>query len=114
MIEILELIVKITVALYVLKITLDLTFRDRQGVRVKMDYYERNDVKVFDIIDLTYKFFGDDINSKEAFYIGNIIKYLMRYKFKGDPNRDLDKLDDYLNLLNEELNRQVNSKELIK
>lgn len=80
---------------------------------VKNDYYNRNGVQVMEILNSIYQFFGDDLNAKEGFYIGNIIKYLMRYKFKGDPNRDLDKLDDYLCLLNDELNRQVNSGELV-
>ena len=63
--------------------------------KVNNDYYNRNGVEVYDILNLVYQFFGDDLNAKEGFYIGNIIKYLMRYKFKNDPVSDLRKIEVY-------------------
>lgn len=70
------------------------------------NYYNRNGVEVYEILDLIYKFFGDDLNAKEGFYVGNIVKYLMRYKFKGDPSGDLEKLEEYLEYLRYEQNNK--------
>lgn len=37
----------------------------------------------------------------EAYYMGNIIKYLYRYPKKGTPNNDLLKAGEYIKMLRE-------------
>ena len=39
-----------------------------------------------------------------GFLMGNIVKYLSRYPFKGNPEQDLKKADWYLQRLIEEVN----------
>lgn len=58
----------------------------------KQSYYYRNDVEVKDVIKTIYKFYGSDLSSFEASCIYNIMKYLMRYKYKEKPKQDLKKL----------------------
>ncbi len=58
----------------------------------KQDYYYRNGIQVKDVINQVYQFFGEDLSSWEAACIYNILKYLMRYKYKENPKQDLDKL----------------------
>jgi len=38
-----------------------------------------------------------EITKHETFCIGNAIKYLMRYKLKGNPKQDLEKAVFYIN-----------------
>jgi len=38
-----------------------------------------------------------EITKHETFCIGNAIKYLMRYKLKGNPKQDLEKAAWYIN-----------------
>ncbi len=48
-----------------------------------------------------------DIMTKDEFlgYLkGNVIKYVARFRFKGEPKKDLDKSLWYLNRLNKEVN----------
>lgn len=70
------------------------------------DYYKRNGVEVKEILSLIYRFFGDDLNAQEGFYLGNVIKYLMRFKFKGNPEQDLNKLEEYLSWLRDSRKEQ--------
>lgn len=65
-------------------------------------YYKRHGIEVKDVLDQIYTFFDNDITPKEGAYIFNIVKYLMRYKFKDDPISDLEKLETYLEWLKEE------------
>lgn len=65
----------------------------------KPSHYYRNGVEVREILELIFKFFGDDVTAEEGGVIFNIVKYLMRYKFKGNPIKDLDKLSVYLDWL---------------
>lgn len=55
------------------------------------DYYKKDGIECFDII----KIFTSDANGYEGFIIGNIIKYLFRFKNKNGCE-DLDKTIDYL------------------
>lgn len=43
------------------------------------------------------------VNSYEGFLMGNLIKYLSRYPFKGKPLQDLEKADWYLQRLIDEV-----------
>ena len=43
--------------------------------------------------------FVEAIGELEGFCLGNVIKYLYRYKFKGDPVLDLMKAREYLDRL---------------
>lgn len=45
-----------------------------------------------------------DIGVLEAYCVGNIFKYLYRYKHKDDPTKDLMKARKYIDILMEELN----------
>lgn len=39
------------------------------------------------------------LDGKEAYYVGNIVKYLYRYPAKGTPLKDLMKARQYLDFL---------------
>lgn len=66
-------------------------------------YYNRNGVEVKDVIQKVYQFFGDDLTGWESACIYNILKYLMRYKYKENPKDDLDKLMVNVKWLKKEL-----------
>ena len=69
----------------------------------KQNYYYRNGVEVKDVIREVLNFFGDDLTGYEASCVYNILKYLMRYKFKDNPKQDLDKAIVEIEWLKEEL-----------
>ena len=69
----------------------------------KQNYYNRNGVEVITIIRKIYDFFGSDLNSFEAACIYNILKYLMRYKYKDNPKQDLKKINVIVNWLKDEI-----------
>lgn len=71
----------------------------------QQDYYYRNGIHVKDVIDQVYQFFGDDLTSWEAAGIYNIMKYLMRYKYKENPQKDLDKIAVNVEWLKSEFNK---------
>lgn len=56
------------------------------------DHYNKSGIECFDVIKA---FFGFD--AFEGFCIGNVLKYIMRYKHKGNPMQDLQKASFYLN-----------------
>ena len=66
-------------------------------------YYKRNGIEASGIIRLVLEFLGDGITGYEAFCVANVLKYVLRYKFKGKPKEDLDKARTYLEFLKEEL-----------
>lgn len=61
---------------------------------IRPDYYKNGSIEVFDII----KAFGKDLTGIEAFYFGNILKYVCRFKQKNGIE-DLRKAETYLKLL---------------
>ena len=63
------------------------------------NHYKPNDIEAYDIINTVFTYFGSDLTNIEAFYIGNILKYLLRYKYKGQKEDDLKKLIEYVNKL---------------
>lgn len=58
-------------------------------------YYKHNGIEAWDIIEVVMTYFGNDITGAEAFYTGNILKYLLRYPYKCLRNEDLDKIITY-------------------
>ena len=60
-----------------------------------MNHYKPNDIEAYDIINTVFTYFGSDLTNIEAFYIGNILKYLLRYKYKGQKEDDIEKLIEY-------------------
>lgn len=58
------------------------------------DYYKKNGIECIDII----KLFTLDVHGVEGFILGNVIKYLWRYKFKNGIE-DIDKAINYLIML---------------
>lgn len=61
------------------------------------DYYTRNGFKAKDIIKdlLTYL----DLDAYHSWVVGNALKYICRYPFKGNWNQDLSKAQEYLEWL---------------
>lgn len=56
------------------------------------DHYNQGGIECFDVIKA---FHGQD--AFEGFCSGNVLKYVMRYKHKGQPQKDLEKARVYLN-----------------
>ena len=75
----------------------------------KQSHYKRNNVEVRDVLNLIFKFFQDDLTSMEASCIFNIIKYVMRCKYKGDHAADIEKAKTYLDWLDEEITKEKES-----
>ncbi len=61
---------------------------------IRPDYYKSKGLEVIDVI----KVFGSDLSGVEAFYFGNILKYLCRFNKKNGVE-DLRKARTYLDLL---------------
>lgn len=61
---------------------------------IRPSYYKNDGLEVFDIIDA----YGKDMKGIEAFYFGNILKYICRFKEKNGVE-DLKKAMTYLELL---------------
>ena len=66
-------------------------------------YYKRNGIEAKDVIRLVLEFLGDGVTNYEAACVYNVMKYLMRYKFKDNPKQDLDKAIVEIKWLKEEL-----------
>lgn len=63
------------------------------------EHYNSNGVETKDIIEIISIQLGDKINGYQGFCIGNVIKYLTRFPFKGNPLDDLEKAKTYLDYL---------------
>lgn len=72
----------------------------------KQNYYYRNGIEVKDIIRDVLDFFGSDLTGYEASCVYNVLKYLMRYKFKGNPEQDLNKAIIELEWLKDEIKNE--------
>ena len=82
---------------------LDKKLKEMENSEVKkQSYYYRNGIEVKDIIKQIYQFFGDDLTSWESACIYNIVKYLLRAKYKDNAQKDLDKTIVNLEWLKEE------------
>ena len=69
------------------------------------DHYFKNGVDCLDVISDVLDFW--QAKGDNAFYLGNIIKYIMRAPYKNDFGGDIDKAIDYLNKLKD--NNRVQS-----
>ena len=69
-------------------------------------YYKRNGIEAKDVIRLVLEFLGDGITNYEAACVYNVLKYLMRYKFKGNPEQDLNKAIIELEWLKDEIKNE--------
>ena len=54
-------------------------------------HYRNGSIEPIDVIK--------DMGLEKGFYVGNIIKYVMRHDHKGTPKKDLNKAMDYLKML---------------
>ena len=59
-------------------------------------HYKMNEIEPIKFIQ---KVVRNHFTGYEGFCLGNIFKYLMRYKFKGDPVGDLTKAKNYIDYL---------------
>ena len=62
------------------------------------EHYKHYSMEVIDIIRMVTA--NPDLDATEGYYIGNILKYVLRYKYKGGAD-DLYKAQDYLGWLYE-------------
>ena len=60
------------------------------------EHYQHYSMEVIDIIRMVTA--NQDFDATEGYYIGNILKYILRYKYKGGAD-DLCKAQDYLRWL---------------
>lgn len=64
------------------------------------EHYNHGNYEVLDIINDQLK--GMPISAWEGYLLGNVLKYLLRFPYKGDNQVDLEKANYYLNrLINE-------------
>ena len=68
-------------------------------------YYKQNGVNCLKVIKSVIQFWGNNAKGIKAFYLGNILKYIIRAPYKGDYKKDLDKAIDYLEKLKNEISR---------
>lgn len=59
-------------------------------------YYNQNGIEAWDIINQVLEFHEDNITNREAGLLYNIMKYLLRYPYKGQSESDLEKVKVYL------------------
>lgn len=62
-------------------------------------YYTRNGYRARDIIQDLLKYL--DLDPWESWVVGNAVKYICRYPFKGHREQDLSKAQEYLEWLKE-------------
>lgn len=67
-------------------------------------YYNQNGIEAWDIIKQVMKFHEGNITNNEAGIVYNIMKYLLRFPYKGQRNDDLDKVCVYVGELKETIN----------
>ena len=63
------------------------------------DYYFHNGLAAWDIIDTIQAYHNDGIDNTEAGYLFCIMKYLLRYPYKGNSSGDLEKAKTYIDRL---------------
>lgn len=67
-------------------------------------HYQSNSVECIDAIEAAV----EGLDSQEGFLAGNAIKYLWRFKKKGKPVEDLQKVLWYINrLIDHEIDKEV-------
>ncbi|MBS4173493.1 DUF3310 domain-containing protein [Bacillus sp. FJAT-49736] len=79
-----------------LNITNEGTFEKQDAPVTRPEHYHKGNI---DVIEFLERYFPENkFTVIEGFYIGNIIKYVSRYKEKNGYE-DLEKAEDYLNRL---------------
>ena len=70
----------------------------KQEVIDKPDHYMKTSAETIDTIK-------GALTTEEyhAYLVGNILRYMCRYKYKGDPQKELAKADWYLQRLRKEV-----------
>lgn len=74
--------------------TIDPTMFTTVNDPIKPDYYMKSGVECYDVIKAAVS----DLNGIDAFYVGNAMKYLWRYKQKNGKE-DLKKAREYIDKL---------------
>lgn len=59
-------------------------------------YYNQNGIEAWDIINQVMEFHEGNISNKEAGILYNIMKYLLRFPYKGQREDDLNKVIVYV------------------
>ena len=65
------------------------------------NHYLHNGIMAWDIIDKIMDYYGNDIDGSLGFYLGNIFKYLLRFKYKDQAQSDLEKVKVYVDRIME-------------
>lgn len=71
------------------------------------DHYNWKGMECKDVISIMTR----GLWGSEAYYVGNIIKYLYRYPQKGTPDKDLAKASEYIDMLRRSLVKKEEDKE---
>lgn len=75
----------------------DVTFSNlNEFLNKQRNYYFHNGLAAWDIIDTIQEYHSDGIDNTEAGYLFCIMKYLLRYPYKGDSEGDLKKSIKYI------------------
>lgn len=75
----------------------DITFSNlNEFLNEQKNYYFHNGLAAWDIIDTIQEYHSDGIDNTEAGYLFCIMKYLLRYPYKGDSEGDLEKSIKYI------------------
>lgn len=62
-------------------------------------YYNQHDTEAWDIIGQVLDFHEGTISNREAGYMYCIMKYLLRFPYKGEHDTDLEKAKTYIDQL---------------
>ena len=65
------------------------------------NHYYHNGIMAWDIIDKIMEYYGNDVDGSLGFYLGNIFKYLLRFKYKDQAQSDLEKVKVYIDRIME-------------
>lgn len=78
----------------------DITFSNlNEFLNEQKNYYFHNGLAAWDIIDTIQAYHNDGIDNTEAGYLFCIMKYLLRYPYKGNSSGDLEKAKTYIDRL---------------
>lgn len=80
--------------------SVDFEFGNFNGfLNEQRNYYFHNGLAAWDIIDTIQAYHNDGIDNTEAGYLFCIMKYLLRYPYKGNSSGDLEKAKTYIDRL---------------
>lgn len=72
----------------------------------KRSHYNRNGVEAKEVIRMVSDHQEGAVTPYQGFCIGNVVKYVMRFPFKGEPVENLKKAKVYLDYLIQDINRE--------